>query len=167
MRSGLFSRVAAFAVAGAVSVGVLAGCGGSSGGDNTNEPTSTPTPTVAEQQAAIKANWEKFFDAKTPQAQRLALLQNAPVFKKAIAKAAKQPGANNTTAKVVTVKIDNPPLDPAHPSATVTYNLYVGGQKVITKGTAQAVYDNGEWKVSQSAFCGLIGQIVKIPACQA
>jgi len=164
MRSGRFSRVAAVAVAAAVSVGVLAGCGGSSGGDN-NAAASTPTPDANADKAAIKANWETFFNAKTPQAQRLALLQNAPVFTKAIAKAAKQPGANDTTAKVVTVTAD-PALDPAHPTATVTYNLYVGGQKVITKGTAQAVYDNGEWKVSQSAFCGLIGQIVKIPACQ-
>ena len=72
MRAGRFSRVAAIAVAGAVSVGVLAGCGGSSGGDNNNPPAaSTPTPDANADKAAIAANWEKFFNASTPLAKTL------------------------------------------------------------------------------------------------
>ena len=161
MRTG--RRFAAFAVAAGVGVGMLAGCGGSS----SPSPASTPTPTVAETKALIKTNWEKFFDAKTPQADRLALLQNADAFKVGLRKAAKQPGANTTTAKVLKVEIDSPSLDPLHPTAHVTYNLYVGGSRVIHGGVAEAIYDGGTWKVSQSAFCGLIGQIVSIPACKA
>ena len=154
----LFRRVAVLAVAGAVGVGVLTGCGGSSSGDNSTPPPS-PTPNATAEKAAIAAAWVKAFDPTISTNERVTLLQNGDQLRKAIAVSAKDPNAKGIYFKVTKVALD-PVIDPAHPTATVTYSIYAKGNKtpVLKGGVGQAVQQDGNWQVAKSSFCALISQ---------
>jgi hypothetical protein len=98
--------------------------------------------------AQIKANWEEFFDGKTPTAKRLTLLQNGQKFAAAI-RAFSSLGST-ASAQVTKVVVDSPS------KATVTYNILLGGKPALSNRTGTAVYEGGTWKVGDASFCQLL-----------
>lgn len=133
-------------------------------------PSSSPsTPAGAEPStgsgatAAIEANWATFFNAKTPIARRLALLQDgqalAPVIKAQ---------AGSSLALLATSKVSNVSLTGTN-QASVTYTIYVGGKPALANQSGVAVYQDGVWKVGLVSFCGLLklengGKTAGLPA---
>lgn len=174
----------AAAAVGAVLAASVAACGG--GGSSGASPgtsvapgstvasstasasiTSTPMPTAgAAAQAAVKADWEAFFNAKTPTARRVMLMQDGPAFAKVLAAQAQTQLAASATATVSKVTL----VSPAR--ANVTYSIAAGGQTVLANESGVAVYQDGVWKVGVASFCGLLalesgGNTSSLPAaCQ-
>jgi hypothetical protein len=100
--------------------------------------------------AQITANWEKFFDASTPTADKVKLLQNGTVFEPAIKAFASFPLASGIAAKVTSVTINSAT------KAAVTYNLTAAGGSALLSGQkGVAVYQDGTWKVGDASLCGL------------
>ncbi len=104
------------------------------------------TPT----EQTIAANWEKFFASSTPNAQRVALLQNGPQFKKVIADQSKSSLASSAAAKVTKV------TNVTSSQATVLYSITVAGTPALANQTGVAVNQNGTWKVGDKSFCALL-----------
>lgn len=168
------SRLASAALL--VSLGLtLAACSGSSGGSGPNSPNattqsstpaaspSTPTgePTSgAGAIAAIKANWAEFFNAKTPVARRLALVQDGQALATVIKSQAGSSLASLATSKVSKVSLTGTD------QASVTYTILVGGKPALSNQSGVAVYQDGTWKVGLVSFCGLLTlEGTKVPAC--
>jgi hypothetical protein len=100
--------------------------------------------------AQITANWEKFFDASTPTADKVKLLQNGTVFEPAIKAFASFPLASGIKAKVTSVTINSAT------KAAVTFNLTAAGGSALLSGQkGVAVYQDGTWKVGDASLCGL------------
>jgi hypothetical protein len=113
--------------------------------------------------AAIKTNWVAFFDAKTPVAKRISLLQNGTLFASLIRAQASSPLALLATAKVSKVTLTGTS------QAAVTYDILAGGQVGLSNQAGVAVYQDGTWKVGLASFCGLLrlengGSSDKLPA---
>jgi hypothetical protein len=98
--------------------------------------------------AAIKTNWETFFNSKTSVAKRVSLLQDGSQFASIIAAQQHSPLAVGLTAKVLSIS------NATNTQADVKYDLIVGGSKVPMTGVA--VYEDGTWKVGIATFCGLL-----------
>lgn len=133
---------------------VLAGCGSSGG---STSPSHTPSPAHSSSgsggsaaTAAITANWQAFFSAKTPVSRRVQLLQDGQMFQSLIAAQARSPLASSASAKVTKVS------SVTSTKATVTYSIQAAGQTVLPNQTGVAVYQNGVWKVGLTSFCGLL-----------
>jgi hypothetical protein len=112
---------------------------------------------------AITANWTAFFNAKTPEATRVSLLQDGPTFASIIKAQAGSGLASEATAKVTKVTVTSPT------QATVTYSILVGGQPALANQSGDAVYQGGTWKVGVASFCGLLnleyaGKTSSLPA---
>lgn len=120
--------------------------------NSTNSATSVSSsqPDQAAQEAAIKSNWEKFFNGKTPVSQKVALLQNGSQFAPMADEYSQSKTAQATTATVTKVELTSPT------TATVTYTINVNGTPVEQNQTGQAVLVNGNWLVSDATFCGLL-----------
>lgn len=118
-----------------------------SGYNNTN--ANQTTPDAASTEATIKNNWTNFFDGKTPAAQKVGLLQNGQQFAPLIDEQDQSKTAQATTAKVTKVELNGS-------TATVTYTVYINGSPALQNQQGQAVLVNGAWKVSDTAFCGLL-----------
>jgi len=149
-----------------LSVGLaLAGC--SSGSSSSSTPTppsgsssssSSAPPSGGSSEpasgngaiAAIKTNWAKFFSAKTPTAQRIALLQNGSQFSSVINAQANSPLALAASAKVNNVSLTGTT------QAAVSYGLFLSGKSALAGQTGVAVYQDGVWKVGETSFCGLL-----------
>jgi hypothetical protein len=101
-------------------------------------------------QAQIKANWEKFFSGKTSADQKIALLQNGQKFAAAIRALASSPLFGSASAKVKAVVVNSAT------SATVSYDILVGGNPALSNQTGTAVYEGGTWKVGDVSFCQLL-----------
>jgi hypothetical protein len=112
-------------------------------------PSSSGTGSSSAAVAQITANWEKFFNASTPTAQKVALLQNGTVFATAINDLAKLPLASGIGAKVTKVVVTSPT------KATVTYDIVSGGSSLLSNQTGTAVYQGGVWKVGDASLCAL------------
>ena len=137
-------------------------CGSSSGsgGSPTASPASPTTATTsppstggtgsAADQATIKANWEAFFNNKTPVNKRIALLENGQQFASTIHAMAGSGLAALATAKVTQVTVNSPS------QATVKYDILVGGTPELKGQTGVAVKQGGTWKVGVKSFCGLL-----------
>ena len=143
----------------------LAGCGNSS---TSSTPATTPTGAPATSSSApagssepttgtaavqaIETNWAKFFNAKTPIPQRIALLQNGSVFAPVI-----RAQAGSVLARLATAKVTHVTLTGTS-QAAVIYSILVGGNaKAGLPGiSGVAVYQDGVWKVGQASFCGLL-----------
>lgn|SRR5487761_1213302 len=98
--------------------------------------------------AAITANWEAFFSGKTSAATKISLLQNGQSFGSIINAQSGSSLSNSASATVTSVTISGT-------SATVKYNIGVSGAS-LTNQTGTAVYENGQWKVGDVSFCGLL-----------
>jgi hypothetical protein len=97
--------------------------------------------------AAIKKNWETFFDGKSSVATKASLLEDGEKFTSVMESTAKA-GAN-ASATVQSVTITSPT------EATVHYTVLLSGSPVLTGQKGTAVYQDGTWKVSTASFCGL------------
>lgn len=136
-------------------IGFLVWWFGFNGNGNSNKAVTTTSsqatqPTTAQKQDAIKANWIKFFNGKTPTAERVALLQNGQQFSQAVGQLGQSQTAKSTSATVSSVKLTG------NDSATVTYTIDLNGQPALKNQTGQAVLENGEWKVSEASACSLL-----------
>ena len=141
---------------GALGVGIAA-CGGSSNNSGAGSSPSTSAPAGSASAAAsgsaaatITANWEKFFNAKTPVAQRVALLQNGSAFQSVISAQAGSGLASTASAKVTKVTVTS------SSQATVKYSILISGTTALPNQTGVAVLQGGTWKVGLASFCGLL-----------
>lgn len=109
------------------------------------EPTSGPGAI-----SAIESNWATFFNAKTPFARRLALLQNGDAFASVIKAQEGQGLAALATSKVSHVSFTGTN------QAAVTYTIYVSGKPALKNQSGVVVYEDGVWKVGGASFCALL-----------
>ena len=161
MRSNLLARRIAAPALGLALAATMAACSSTSSSPATTSSSSAPASSSASATASsaasgsaavaqITANWEKFFDASTPTADKVKLLQNGTVFELAIKAFASFPLASGITAKVTNVTIDSAT------KAAVTYNLMAAGGSALLSGQkGVAVYQDGTWKVGDASLCGL------------
>ena len=145
----------------------LAACGGSGTSAASSSTSAAPTTTASAASgsatAEITANWQAFFNAKTPTAQRVKLLENGQVFAAIIKAQSGSPLASTATAKVIRVSVVSPT------QAKVTYSILAGGQPALTNQAGVAVLQGGVWKVGDASFCGLLalengGKTSSLPA---
>jgi hypothetical protein len=111
--------------------------------------SSTPASSSSSNAVAqITANWEKFFNASTPNSERVTLLQNGNAFSGAMSSLISlAPGLGATVTNVT--------LNSAT-SATVKYNLTAAGTSLLSNQTGTALLENGVWKVGDASLCSLI-----------
>jgi len=100
--------------------------------------------------AQITANWEAFFDGKTPAAKKITLLQNGQKFASIINAQAGSSIATGAGAKVTAVVVNSAT------SATVSYSITLNGATALPNQTGTAVYQDGTWKVGDVSFCELL-----------
>lgn len=105
----------------------------------------------------IATNWVTFFNATTPAATRLSLLENGSTFASALQALLKSPVASQTAAQVTAVSV-------ASSTATVTWNLLLSGKVELSNQKGQAVLQDGVWKVSDASLCGLVSLEPPVPA---
>jgi hypothetical protein len=105
----------------------------------------------------VAENWVAFFNAKTPTATRLSLLQNGSKYSAVLAGQASNPQASLTSASVTAVTVSGS-------TATVTWDLLLSGSPVLTKQKGSAVKVGGVWQVSDASFCGLLSLQPPVPA---
>jgi hypothetical protein len=115
------------------------------------KPSASASTTAASAAVAqIKANWEAFFNPKTPVATRVSLLQNGQVFESIIKAQAGSPLASSATSSVSSVTVQSAA------QATVVYSILVGGSPALKNQPGVAVYQSGIWKVGDQSFCALL-----------
>src|SRR5690348_1369345 len=136
----------------AAGVAACSSSGGNSGSGGSSAPASSAPASTSGGSAAsqIAANWTTFFNAKTPVAKRVALLQDGQKFATIIHSQAGGGLAASATAKVTKVTVTSPS------QAKVTYSILIGGQPALANQTGGAVKEGGTWKVGLASFCGLL-----------
>jgi hypothetical protein len=162
----------------------VAACGSSGSGGETQPHPSTSAPSTTAPAASssssatsgsggpgasatIAANWAAFFNAKTPEARRVALLQDGDKFASVIKSQLGSGLAATATAKVTKVTVTSAT------QATVVYNILVSGQTALPNVKGVAVKQDGTWKVGVASLCGLLkiengGKTSSLPAqCQS
>jgi len=145
----LRTHVSARRIATLVACGVLLGACGSS-------PT---TPSAA---SKISSNWVTFFNGATPAATKISLLQNGSEFAQIIDAQSSMPLAKSVTAAVSRVS------DITASTASVRYDLLLGGTSALSNQLGRSVLQSGSWKVSDASFCVLLAlEQVTVPACAA
>jgi hypothetical protein len=123
----------------------------SSAAPSSAAPSSPGTGSTADAAAQITANWEKFFNASTPLAERVKLLQNGAALESAIKAFSSLPLASGIGAKVTHVTVNSAT------KATVTYDLTSsGGSALLSNQKGTSVYQDGTWKVGTASLCGLL-----------
>ena len=156
-------RVLAAPALGLVLAAAISACSGSSSSSSSPPPASpsaatssaAPSPSSgtgagnsSATTATIKANWEKFFSGKTPNAERVSLLQNGSAFAQAISGMSAL--GTSASAKVSNVQLTS------SKQAMVTYTVYLGSTAALPNAKGVAVLENGTWKVSDASFCELL-----------
>jgi len=112
--------------------------------------TSSGSSSTAADEQQITTNWEAFFNAKTPVAKRVSLLQDGPTFSSIIKSQAGSGLAAEATAKVTKVTMITTS------EAQVTYDILVSGTPELKNQNGTAVLQDGTWKVGVASFCGLL-----------
>jgi hypothetical protein len=100
--------------------------------------------------AQIKADWQKFFSAKTPVAERISLLQNGSAFASILRSQASLPLAASAASTVSAVTVESPA------QASVTYSILLHGTPALKNEPGVAVHQDGTWKVGDQSFCALL-----------
>lgn len=144
---------------GVLGVGIAA-CGSSNNSGSSSSGTSAPATSAPATSASAAAsgsaaatithNWEKFFNANTPVAQRVALLQDGSAFASVIRAQAGSGLASTASAKVSKVIVTS------SSQATVKYSILISGAPALSNQTGVAVLQGGTWKVGVASFCGLL-----------
>jgi hypothetical protein len=147
---------------GALAAGLAACSSGSNSSSSgaSSSPSSAPSSSAPASSAGpasssgaastIAANWATFFNAKTPVAKRVSLLQDGQTFQSIIKSQAGSGLAASATAKVTKVTVVS------STQAKVTYSILIGGQSALAKQAGVAVLQDGTWKVGLASFCGLL-----------
>jgi hypothetical protein len=118
---------------------------------SSSAPASSASPASSSGAAStIAANWATFFNAKTPVAKRVSLLQDGQTFQSIIKSQAGSGLAASATAKVTKVTMVS------STQAKVTYSILIGGQSALANQAGVAVLQDGTWKVGLASFCGLL-----------
>ncbi|MEU9774346.1 MULTISPECIES: hypothetical protein [Streptomyces] len=168
------SRGAVWAAAAVLVLGPLAvGCSDDSDSGSATSPTpaatspASPTegagpadPAAAEDQ--IEESWDVFFDPSTTTEQKVAVLENGEELRPALAAFSGDQNAAAVGAEVTGVEFTSPT------EAEVTYDLLVDGVVVLPDTLGTAVEEDGVWKVSQKALCGLVSlsnDAPSVPGC--
>ncbi len=125
-------------------------CSSSSSGAKPSASASTTAASTSAAVTQIKANWEAFFDPKTPVAKRVSLLQNGQVFESIIKAQASSALASSATSSVSSVTVESPA------QAKVVYSILVGGSAALKNQPGVAVYQSGIWKIGDQSFCALL-----------
>jgi hypothetical protein len=129
--------------------------------------TSSGSSASAADEKEITTNWEAFFNAKTPVAKRVSLLQDGSTFSSIIKSQAGSGLAAEATAQVTKVTMIT------SSEAQVTYDILVSGTPELKNQNGTAVLQDGTWKVGVASFCGLLtlengGSTSSLPAaCKA
>jgi hypothetical protein len=129
--------------------------------------TSSGSAVSGADEREITANWEAFFNAKTPVAKRVSLLQDGTTFSSIIKSQAGSGLAAEATAQVSKVTLITTS------EAQVTYDILVSGTPELKNENGTAVLQDGIWKVGVASFCGLLtlengGSTSSLPAaCKA
>jgi ABC-type glycerol-3-phosphate transport system substrate-binding protein len=160
--------VSSILLAGVVGGGMAACSSSPSSSAPKPSPSTSATSSASSSAAqAIKANWTAFFNAKTPVARRVALLQDGSQFASVIRAQAGGGLAALASAQVTKVTVTSPT------QAAVTYNILVDGTPELKGQSGTAVLQDGTWKVGVTSFCDLLtlengGNSSKLPAaCKA
>jgi hypothetical protein len=114
-----------------------------------SSPSSASAPSGADEKE-ITTNWEAFFNAKTPVAKRVSLLQDGTTFSSIIKSQAGSGLAAEATAQVTKVTLITTS------EAQVTYDILVSGTPELKNQNGTAVLQDGTWKVGVASFCGLL-----------
>lgn len=135
----------------------------SSAAQSSAPPSGSEPASGSGAEAAIKANWVAFFSGKTSASQKIALLQNGQTFSAIVKDPQYQQLSQAATATVHSVTINGT-------TATVVYDVGIGGGFGLNGQKGTAVYQDGVWKIGDASFCALItlehsGQ--KQGACQS
>jgi hypothetical protein len=144
------TRVFLIFALGAVMAVTACSSSSSSSGAKPSAAASTAAAATSAAVAQIKANWEAFFNPKTPVATRVSLLQNGQVFESIIKAQAGSPLASSATSSVSSVTVESPA------QAKVVYSILVGGSPALKNQPGVAVYQSGIWKVGDQSFCALL-----------
>jgi hypothetical protein len=155
----------------------LAACSSSSSStppaSSTSSPAASPSASAPSSAStsgdtqAITTNWEAFFNAKTPVAKRVSLLEDGSAFSSIIKSQAGSGLAAEATAQVTKVALIT------SSEAQVTYNILISGTPELKNQNGTAVLQAGTWKVGVASFCGLLavengGSTSSLPAaCKA
>jgi hypothetical protein len=129
--------------------------------------TSSGSAASGADEKEITTNWEAFFNAKTPVAKRVSLLQDGSTFSAIIKSQAGSGLASEATAQVTKVTMITTS------EAQVTYDILVSGTPELKNQNGTAVLQDGTWKVGVASFCGLLalengGSTSSLPAaCKA
>jgi hypothetical protein len=141
----------------AAGVAACSSSGNNSGSGATSAPASSASAPASASPgsgsaaaAQIATNWTTFFNAKTPVAKRVALLQDGQKFATIIKSQAGSGLAASATAKVTKVTVQSPT------QAKVSYSILIGGSPALANQTGVAVKEGGTWKVGLASFCGLL-----------
>src|ERR1700742_254328 len=114
--------------------------------------TSAPSPSggSAAAVAQIKGNWVAFFNARTPVAKRVGLLENGAEFASIIKSQAASSLAAAATSSVSAVTVESPS------QAKVTFSILISGTPALKNQPGAAVDQGGVWKVGDQSFCALL-----------
>lgn len=112
--------------------------------------SSAPAAAGGNAKTLITANWEAFFNGATGAAKKISLLQNGDKFSVIIKAQAGSGLASSAGAKVTAVVVNSAT------SATVSYDITLGGATALANQTGTAVYEDGTWKVGDISFCQLL-----------
>lgn len=135
----------------ALTIAAACSSSGSGGSHPSVSPSGRPhTGSAGGAAAQIKANWEAFFNAKTPVSKRVSLLQNGQVFAPVIRAQAGSSLASSVTATVSKVTAVTAT------QAKVIYTILVAGAPTLRNRAGVAVKEGGVWKVGDASFCGLL-----------
>lgn len=141
----------------------ITACSSGTSSSTSSAPATTPATSAATSasataatgggssatEATIKTNWEKFFNASTPNSERVTLLENGQKYAAEI-QAMSGGLASTASAKVNSVTVTSPT------QATVKYDILIGGTPMLSGQTGVAVLENGTWKVGDASFCALL-----------
>jgi hypothetical protein len=145
----------------------LTACGGSSSGgddvtpgdstapssDTTTAPAGGNEPADPEAaKAEITTVWTNFFHTGTDRADAVKLLENGENLGPALDKAEQEDKETGLVRRAKVTRISF--LSPT--TANITWTLYNKDTKLLANASGQAVYVDGEWKVSQLTFCTLV-----------
>jgi hypothetical protein len=120
-------------------------------------------PDLATTTKLITTNWERFFAAGTPVADREALLEHGATYHEALVQNSTNPLQAQATAKVKKVELAAPDAS----EAAVTYDVLLKGEPALVDASGKAVLEVGIWKVAGASFCALIALSTTgaIPGC--
>ncbi|GAA3397250.1 hypothetical protein [Streptomyces roseoviridis] len=138
------------------------GNGGRTDGPSTTLPTMTAQPAdPSAAEAEITKNWTAFFDPRTPNAERVRLLEDGARMAPVLAAFAGDENAAASSAKVKDVEFTSPS------DADVTYDLLVGGKPALPDAKGTSVLQDDTWKVSVRTLCGLVqlSGATQVPGC--